>query len=91
MSGKSDKLFLRRLTNMDRAKERELVLKKVKDCAENDVFLAKNVWDKEEFEYYSDTSKVMKELADKYSLTLEELDKLWNHYYDFKKYLEIYY
>ena len=80
---------------MDRAKEKELVLKKVKDCAENDVFLAKNVWDKEEFEYYSDTSKVMKELADKYSLTLEELDKLWNYYYDFQNnnleyYLNIY-
>ena len=69
---------------MDRAKEKELILKKVKDCAENDVFLAKNVWDKEEFEYYSDTSKVMAELADKYSLTLEELDKLWNYYYDFQ-------
>ena len=76
---------------MDRAKEKELILKKVKDCAENDAFIAKNVWDKEEFEYYSDTSKVMKELADKYSLTLEELDKLWNHYDDFKKYVEIYY
>ena len=80
---------------MDRAKEKELVLKKVRDCAENDVFLAKNVWDKEEFEYYSDTSKVMKELADKYSLTLEELDKLWNYYYDFQNnnleyYLNIY-
>ena len=80
---------------MDRAKEKELILKKVRDCAENDVFLAKNVWDKEEFEYYSDTSKVMKELADKYSLTLEELDKLWNYYYDFQNnnleyYLNIY-
>ena len=80
---------------MDRAKEKELVLKKVKDCAENDVFLAKNVWDKEEFEYYSDTSKVMAELANKYNLTLEELDKLWNHYYDFQNnnleyYLNIY-
>ena len=75
---------------MDRAKEKELILKKVRDCAENDAFTAKHVLDKGEFEYYSDTSKVMKELADKYSLTLEELDKLWNHYYDFKKYLEIY-
>ena len=91
MSGKSDKLFLRRLTNMDRAKEKELILKKVRDCVENDAFIAKNVWDNEEFEYYSDTSKVMKELADKYSLTLEELDKLWNHYYDYKKNIEIYY
>ena len=85
MSGKSDKLFLRRLTNMDRAKEKELILKKVKDCAENDNFIAKNVWDKEEFDFYSDTSKVMAELADKYSLTLEELDKLWNYYYDLQK------
>ena len=37
----------------------------------------------------------MKELADKYSLTLEELDKLWNYYYDFQNnnleyYLNIY-
>ena len=76
---------------MDRAKEKELILKKVRDCAENDAFLAKEVWDNEEFEYYSDTSKVMKELADKYSLTLEELDELWNHYYDFKKYIESYF
>ena len=70
---------------MDRAKEKELILKKVKDCAENDNFIAKNVWDKEEFDFYSDTSKVMAELADKYSLTLEELDKLWNYYYDLQK------
>ena len=76
---------------MDRAKEKELILKKVRDCAETDACIAKNVWDNEEFEYYSDTSKVMKELADKYSLTLEELDELWNHYYDFKKYVETYY
>ena len=73
---------------MDRAKEKELILKKVRDCAEDDVFLAKNVWDKEEFEYYSDTSKVMAELADKYSLTLEELDELWNHYYDYEQFLK---
>ena len=91
MSGKSDKLFLRRLTNMDRAKEKELILMKVEACAKQDLYLKVHTWDKEEFEYYSDTSKVMAELADKYSLTLEELDKLWNHYYDFKKYLEIYY
>ena len=80
MSGKSDKLFLRRLTNMDRAKEKQLMLRKVEDCVRNDMFIAKNVWDNEEFEYYSDTSKVMAELADKYSLTLEELDELWNYY-----------
>ena len=85
MSGKSDKLFLRRLTNMDRAKEKELILKKVRDCAENDAFIAKNVWSNEEFDFYSDTSKVMKELADKYSLTLEELDELWNYYDDYKR------
>lgn len=88
MSGKSDKLFLRRLTNMDRAKEKELILKKVRDCVENDKFIAQNVWDNEEFEYYSDTSKVMADLADKYSLTLEELDELWNHYYDYKRFIE---
>ena len=76
---------------MDRAKEKELVLMKVEACAKQDLYLKVHTWDKEEFEYYSDSSKVMKELADKYSLTLEELDKLWNHYYDFKKYLEIYY
>ena len=76
---------------MDRAKERELVLMKVEACAKQDLYLKVHTWGMEEFEYYSDTSKVMKELADKYSLTLEELDKLWNHYYDFKKYLEIYY
>ena len=73
---------------MDRAKEKELMLKKVRDCVDNDKFLAKNVWDNEEFEYYSDTSKVMKELVDKYSLTLEELDELWNHYYDYKRFIE---
>ena len=76
---------------MDRAKEKELILMKVEACAKQDLYLKVHTWDKEEYEYYSDTSKVMKELADKYSLTLEELDKLWNHYYDFKKYLEIYY
>ena len=76
---------------MDRAKEKELILMKVEACAKQDLYLKVHTWDKEEFEYYSDTSKVMAELANKYSLTLEELDKLWNHYYDFKKYLEIYY
>ena len=73
---------------MDRAKEKKLILKKVRDCVENDKFIAQNVWDKEEFEYYSDTSKVIAELADKYSLTLEELDELWNHYCDYKKLIE---
>lgn len=73
---------------MDRAKEKALILRKVEDCVRNDMFIAHNVWNNEEFEYYSDTSKVMKELADKYSLTLEELDELWNHYYDFKKFVE---
>ena len=73
---------------MDRAKEKELILKKVRDCVENDKIIAQNVWDNEEFEYYSDTPKVMKELADKYSLTLEELDELWNHYYDYKRFIE---
>lgn len=73
---------------MDRAKEKELMLKKVRDCVENDKIISHNVWDKEEFDYYSDTSKVMAELADKYSLTLEELDELWNHYYDYKRFIE---
>ena len=72
---------------MDRAKEKELVLKKVRDCAENDAFAAKHVLDKGEFEFYSDTSKVMAELAYKYSLTLEELDELWNYYDDYKRFL----
>ena len=76
---------------MDRAKEKELILMKVEACAKQDLYLKVHTWEKEEFEYYSDTSKIMAELANKYSLTLEELDKLWNHYYDFKKYLEIYY
>ena len=88
MSGKSDKLFLRRLTNMDRAIEKKLMSRKVEDCVRNDIFIAQNVCSIEEFEFYSDTSKVMKELADKYSLTLEELDELWNHYYDFKRFIE---
>ena len=61
---------------MDRAKERELVLMKVEACAKQDLYLKVHTWANGEFEYYSDTSKVMKELADKYSLTLEELDKL---------------
>lgn len=73
---------------MDRAKEKELILKKVRDCVDNDKFIANNVWDNEEFEYYSDTPKVMKELVDKYNLTLEELDELWNHYYDYKRFIE---
>lgn len=75
---------------MDRAKEKSLMLRKVEDCVRNDMFLAHNVYDVEEFEFYSDTSKVMKELVEKYNLTLEELDELWNHYYDFKKFLENY-
>ena len=80
---------------MDRAKERELILMKVEACAKQDLYLKVHTWNMEEFEYYSDTSKVMKELADKYSLTLEELDKLWNYYYDFQNnnleyYLNIY-
>ena len=73
---------------MDRAKERELILMKVEACAKEDLYLKLHTWDIEEFEYYSDTSKVMKELADKYSLTLEELDELWNHYYDYKRFIE---
>ena len=76
---------------MDREKESTLILMRVEACAKEDLYLKIHTWDIEEFEYYSNTSKVMKELADKYNLTLEELDKLWNHYYDFKKYLEIYY
>ena len=58
--------------------------RKVEDCVRNDIFIAQNVWSIEEFEYYSDTPKVMAELTDKYNLTLEELDRLWNHYDDFK-------
>ena len=73
---------------MDRAKEKQLMLRKVEDCVRNDKFLAENAWNSEEFDFYSDTSKVMAELADKYSLTLEELDELWNHYYDFKRFIE---
>lgn len=75
---------------MDKAKERSLMLRKVEDCVRNDNFIKHNVDSIEEFEFYSDTTKVMKELADTYSLTLEELDELWNHYYDFKKFLENY-
>ena len=70
---------------MDRRKERELMSRKVEDCVRNDIFIAQNVCSFEEFEYYSDTPKVMAELADKYSLTLEELDRLWNYYDDFKE------
>lgn len=73
---------------MDRAIEKKLMSRKVEDCVRNDIFIAQNVCSIEEFEFYSDTSKVMKELADKYSLTLEELDELWNHYYDFKRFIE---
>ena len=76
---------------MDIVTEKRLMLRKVSQCAENDVYLMHHVDDIEEFEFYSDTSKVISNLADKYSLTLEELDELWNHYYDFKKYVEIYY
>ena len=71
---------------MDILNERKLMLRKVKHCAEDDVFLMRHVGDIEEFEFYSDTSKVMKELADTYSLTLEELDELWNYYDNFKQF-----
>ena len=69
---------------MDREKESTLILMRVEACAKEDLYLKIHTWDIEEFEYYSNTSKVMKELADKYNLTLEELDKLWNYYYDFQ-------
>ena len=80
---------------MDREKESALILMRVEACAKEDLYLKVHTWDREEFEYYSNTSKVMAELADKYSLTLEELDKLWNYYYDFQNnnleyYLNIY-
>ena len=73
---------------MDREKESALILMKVEACAKQDLYLKVHTWDHEEFEYYSDTSKVIAELADKYSLTLEELDELWNHYCDYKKLIE---
>ena len=68
--------------------EKRLMLRKVSQCAENDVYLMHHVDDIEEFEFYSDTSKVISNLADKYSLTLEELDELWNYYDNFKQYFK---
>ena len=80
---------------MDREKESTLILMRVEACAKEDLYLKVHTWDMEEFEYYSNTSKVMKELADTFNLTLEEMDKLWNYYYDFQNnnleyYLNIY-
>ena len=55
--------------------ERSLVARKIAQCAQNDAYI-KYMLDKkheEGFEYYSDTSKVMKELFDKYHFTPEEV------------------
>ena len=76
---------------MNREMEKKLMLRKVATCAKEDWFIWNYVWDTQEFEYYSDTSKVMKDLADKYNLTLEEQDELWNHYYDYEQFLKKHY
>ena len=70
---------------MNRKAEKGLMLRKVEACVREDMFIKLNTWDPEEFEFYSDTTKVMKELADKYNLTLEEIDELWNYYFDLEE------
>ena len=71
---------------MDKVFEINLMKTKLKQCAVNDVYLM-CVTDKdrgdEEFEYYSDTSKVMKELTDKYNFAPEVVSML-KHTYDLK-------
>lgn len=67
---------------MDIKNEQSLQELEMYCCAWIDSEIRKHVQDYEEFEYYSPTSKKVKELADKFHLTLEEMDKLWNYYYD---------
>lgn len=68
---------------MDCKKEYELA-KMVVECeAKKDAFLTKNCWDKAEFEYYSQTGKIISELP--FPLTLEELDELYNYYEEVKE------
>ena len=56
---------------------------KLKQCAVNDVYLMRVTGKdrgEEEFEYYSDTSKVMKELTDKYNFAPEVVSMLRQAY-----------
>lgn len=68
---------------MDYKKEYELAKIVIEGEAKKDAFLTKNCWDKEEFEYYSQTGKIISELP--FSLTLEELDELYNYYEEVKE------
>lgn len=63
---------------MDYKKEFELAKLAIEGEAKKDAFLIKNCWDKNEFEYYSQTSKVISELP--FYLTLEQIDELYNYY-----------
>ena len=62
--------------------EINLMKRKLKQCAENDVYLMRVTGKDqgEEFEYYSDTAKVMKELTDKYNFAPEVVSELKRTY-----------
>ena len=71
---------------MNKELEKILMSKKLRQCAENDVYIKHMLGEdyakehSEEFEYYSDTAKVMKELTDKYHFTPEEVFRFQRSY-----------
>lgn len=68
---------------MDRKYEKKILELEMFNCALIDCEIRKHIYyDENEFDYYSPTTKRVCELANTYFLTSEELDDLWNLYYD---------
>lgn len=67
---------------MDKKYEQMLMEEEMRHCARCDNLIMNEAWDINEFDFYSNTSKRIKELTEKYSLSLEEVDELMNIYTD---------